>query len=569
MTQRNMTSHARRSPAHLLGLLASLALLAGLLVPMPAAEATVPSVVPAAVFGKPTSVNASKISGSNGLKVSWKAPTGGPAAYKVSWGKSSSSAKASYATYVTATSAILSASGMATSTYYYVWVQPWSEAASTGTATGAISSSDKVKTSSFAYRAPAVVRVANVTRTTAEITWRTVTGSPGYVIRAYNATTKKYKYQIGFDGSTVFTGLTPNTSYKFTIANRLLTPDYEVVPGVRMSGWSSSSATKTTGSTQVTIPGDPTPLPVRDAPTDLKLVDRDSSSISLSWTPPAGYDPDKDTFRVYWAENQEMTDNDGYTKPDLTGTSGKVTGLDPNTNYYVRIRMVRLVGSTVLGISDRTTAIMAKTRSPKGFLSGKITGEAGNVLSDYQAIAFAKTSSNTPGDVNAVANVSSSGAYKLEVRPGTYFVKVAYVGSGNHTSQWMTSDGSDAYASQDASVAAVKVDATTTVTSITVGAGATITGKVTDSSTENAIPNVYVSARTNWTAKAEVVGQVTTISDSLVGPLGSYTLTGLPPGKTVLIRVVDSAKNHSTKDVSVTTPAAGANTTLNITMSPS
>lgn len=552
----------RRGRSYWLGLLASVALLAGLLVPTSTASADI-------TFGKPTSVDAKSISGSNGLKVTWKAPTGGtPAAYKVTWGTSSSSSKASYATYTTGTSATLSATGMTTSTYYYVWVQPWSAASSSGEATGTISSSDRAKTSSFAYKAPAVVKVANMTKTTAEITWRTVTGSPGYVVRAYNYTTGSYKYQIGFDGSTIFTGLTPGTQYKFTVANRLLISGYDTVPGVRMSGFSSAYAKASTNPTSVTLADGTGPIPMRDAPTDLAFTDRDSSSVTLTWTPPPGYDAATDKFRVYWAENQEMTDNDGYTVTNLTGTGGKVTGLDANTNYYLRIRMVRVTTDAqgvakATAVSDRSTAIMAKTRSPKGFISGKITGVSSGVMTDYQAVAF-RTSGTTPGEINAVSDVTSSGTYKLELRPGTYFVKLAYVGTGNYASEWLTADGSAAYSSQDAGTTTVELDKTTSVASLAVGQGATITGKVTSSSTGNAIRDVYVSARTAWSTAREVVGQATTDSS------GNYTIQGLPPGTTVYVRVADAARRHTSKTVTPasSTPAAGASSTVNITMTP-
>lgn len=562
LTTRRSTA-ARSGRSSWLGLVASVALLAGLLVPTSTANADI-------TFGKPTSVDAKSISGSNGLKATWKAPTGGtPAAYKVTWGKSSSASKASYATYTTGTSATLSATGMDTKTYYYVWVQPWSTAGSSGEATGALSSYDKVKTSSFAYKAPAVIKVANMTKTTAEITWRTVTGSPGYVIRAYNYTTGSYKYQIGFDGSTIFTGLAPGTKYKFTVANRLLITGYETVPGVRMSGFSSAYTTGTTNPASVTL-ADGSTSAMLDAPTALTTTDRDSSSVTLTWTPPDGYNAATDQFRVYWAENQEMTDNDGYTATGLSGTSGKVTGLDSNTNYYLRIRMIRVTSGSdgvpkTTAISDRSTAIMAKTRSPKGFIAGNLTGAAGNVLTDYQAVAFARTSANSPGEINAVTDVSAAGAYKLEVRPGTYYVKFAYVGAGNYAPQWLTTDGSAAYASQDGGTVVAKLDTTTTAESVAIGIGASLTGKVTSSTTGNPIRDVYVSARTAWGTTKEVVSQATTDKD------GNYTLVGLPPNQTVWVRVADSARKHTTKTVSpaASTPAAGGSTTLNISMAPS
>jgi len=391
---------------------------------------TAPSPKATAAFGKPTSVNARAWAGSNGISVTWKAPADGkPAAYRVYYGTSSSSSKAS-SRYVTGTSTTIS--GLSTSTYYYVWVQPWSAASSSGTSTGAISSSDRVKTSKFDYAPPVEIHAVNPTKTSMELTWRTVTGSPGYVLRA-EAKGQKTRYQYGFDGSGVFTGLKSGVSYRFTVANRLPVAGNTDLPGLRMSTYSSASSTKATNVTSVKLP-DGTTTPMYDQPKNLTVTETDHQSVSLSWTPPAGYNPSKHRFRVYWAEDQEMTDHDAYT--NLTGTTGRLTKLDSNTNYYVRIRMVQNFTSatgavTTVGVSDRTEAVMAKTRSPKGYLAGTVNGVGGSVLSDYVAVAY----SASTGDVNAQSAVSSAGKYRLEVRPGAYYIQLAYVGSGSYTTQ--------------------------------------------------------------------------------------------------------------------------------------
>ncbi|MGC3994808.1 MAG: fibronectin type III domain-containing protein [Propionicimonas sp.] len=542
-----MTTHRslRRAAVALLGVLV---VAFGVIVPATTAEAA---------FGKPTSVDAKAISGSNGLTVTWKAPSGGtPVAYKVTWGTSSSSSKASYSTYVTGTSATLSASGMTTKTYYYVWVQPWSEAKSTGTSTGELSSSDKVKTSSYAYYAPVEVHVANVGKTTAEITWRTVTGSPGYVMRAYNYTTKTYKYQIGYDGSTTFTGLTPGTKYKFTIANRLLISGYDTVPGVRMSGYSSASATGTTNASTVTL-GDGSSISVADAPTGLAMTDRDHQSLTLSWTTPSGYSSSRDVFKVTACEDQIMK-ADCVTSTNLTGSSGTITGLDSNTNYYVRVRMFAVVNGVTTADSDRSDYIMAKTRSPKGFISGTVSGVSGSVLSDYVAVAYAASD----GEVNQQVAVSSGGAYKLELRPGKYFVQIIYVGSGNYYSVFLNGSG-QTYTLNEAKLATgitVNIGNTPTVApGATVGAGASLTGKVTNSK-GTAVRDVYVSARDAWT---DTVREVQSMGQT--GSDGTYTLTGLVPNHDYYIRADPSTDTYSPKSASGSFSTGAAGSTNSVT----
>lgn len=506
-----------------------------------------PSTTAVAAFGKPTSLSAKAISGSNGITVTWKAASDGtPAAYRVYYGTSSSRSKAS-SKYVTASPVTLS--NLSTSTYYYVWVEPWSTASSSGTSTGAVTSSVKVKTSKYSYSAPVEIHAVNPTKTSMEVTWRTVTGSPGYVLRA-EAKGETTKYQYGFDGSAVFTGLKSGVSYKFTVANRLPVAGNTDLPGIRMSGYSSASSTKATNTTTVALPNGTT-TPMVDQPTGFAVTETDHESVGLKWTAPAGYDASKHLFRIYWAEDQEMTIRPGYT--NLTGTSGTVTGLDSNTNYYIRIRMVQnftdAAGKvTTVAVGDRSEAIMAKTRSPKGFIAGTVSGAAGSVLSDYVAVAYSKSS----GDVNAQVPVSSSGNYKLELRPGDYYVQLAYVGSGNYTTQWVSTAGT-AYTREEATAVTVKLGSTpVNASGVAIKTGSILTGKVKNTS-GNAVRDVFVSARTGWTTAREVVSQFSTDAD------GNFTLRGLPPGKTVYIRINGSliGKGASSVSTPFTTPGSG------------
>ncbi len=507
---------------------------------------TAPSPRATAAFGKPTSVSAKALSGSNGITVTWKKPSDGtPAAYRVYYGTSSSSSKAS-SKYVTGTSVTIT--NLSTSKTYYVWVRPWSAASSSGTSTGAISSAAKVKTSKFAYKAPIEIRAVNPTKTTMEVTWRTVTGSPGYVLRA-QAKGQSTRYQYGFDGSAVFTGLKPGVSYKFTVANRLPVAGNTDLPGARVSGYSSASSTKSTNPTSVKLP-DGTTAPMADQPTKFTVTETDHESVSLKWTPPAGYDADRHIFRVYWAEDQEMTDHDAYT--NLRGTSGTVHKLDSNTNYYFRIRMVRNFTDakgkvSTVAVSDRTEAIMAKTRSPKGYISGTVDGAGGSVLADYVAVAYSKSS----GDVNAQVPVSSSGKYKLEVRPGDYYVQIAYVGGGNYTTQWVATPGKASPRGEGTVVKAKLGNTPVTADKVTVDEGGIVTGKVVGKNGK-AVRDVFVSARTGWTSAREVVAQ-----DSTDGS-GNFTLRGLPPGKGVYVRINGSLVGRGAASSGlITAPSSG------------
>ncbi|MEZ5089051.1 MAG: hypothetical protein R2719_04585 [Micropruina sp.] len=142
------------------------------------------------------------------------------------------------------------------------------------------------------------------------------------------------------------------------------------------------------------------------------------------------------------------------------------------------------------------------------------------MLSDYVAVAYSRTT----GDVNAQVPVSSGGKYKLEVRPGSYFVQLAYVGSGNYTTQWVAAKGT-AYMRAEATAVTAKLGNTPlNVATVTVGQGGVLTGKVVGTNGK-ALRDVFVSARTAWTSTREVVAQFSTDSG------GNFTLRGLPPNK--------------------------------------
>lgn len=520
-----------------LALFAALSLLFGLLAPVSPAAAAV-------TFKAPTSVSAAKISGSHSLKVTWKAAVSTtvgdasvPEGYRVFWGKSSTFSKASSGfTTVPGNSTLpYVINSLSAATYYYVWVVPYS--ADGKTATGAVSSRQKVKTSSYGYKAPVEIHAVNASMTSMEVTWRTVTGSPGYVLRAQGG--GKTFYQIGNDGSTVFKGLVPSTKYTFSVANRMPFPGYLKVPGAVLSSWSSHTSTKTTNS--LTTAGGSA---MAEAPTDLTMTDRDHESLSLSWTAPAGYDADKHEFRIDWAKDQEMTESVGSAY--LAGTSGTIHKLSPNTNYYVRVRMMEVntttTPKTYATASDRTEAIIAKTRSPKGFITGTVTGVPSNVLTDYVVTAYSKST----GEATLQVNLASNGKYTLEVRPGDYYVQVLYVGSGNYTSTWVHADGSAGLARSEASPVTVLLSRVPTVaTGAVVSGGSTIKGTVTNSSGA-AVRDVYVAA----IYKGDVLQQGKTDSS------GGYTMKGLPEGA-YTVRFNPSAGGYASTNSSATVTGLG------------
>lgn len=373
------------------------------------------------------------------------------------------------------------------------------------------------------YSAPKEVAAANVTKNSVELTWRTITGAPAYQVRAVPVDGGATLYQsTGSDGTTVFKNLKPSTKYKFTVAV------WQTTTSSRLSAWSASSATATTTSSAML-----------DAPTDLSVADggQAPTALALTWTAPAGYDAGVHVFRIDFAQDQTMKSGGGTRY--LAGTSGTLTGLSSNTNYYLRIRLVANDSvHTVVG--DRSISTLAKTLSPIGWIHGTVTGAPASALKHYVAAAY----SAATGDVNEQVDLQPTAepgvyGYKLKVRPGKYFVQVLNINPADHnyTSAWV---GGSLVRSQ-ATAVSVSVSKVTEVGALTVAAGAIIKGRVT-----------CPGQSTKDSCAVDVTAMIGT---SVVGSdrsdaQGNYVLQGLPAA-TYTIRMNHSEDRFLAKNTSI------------------
>ena len=83
---------------------------------------------------------------------------------------------------------------------------------------GLLTAATPSEAAKYPYKPPVEVFVANTTTTTAEITFRTVTGAPIYRVKAVASGHPTRTAYTGADGNWVITGLDPNTTYTFTVA---------------------------------------------------------------------------------------------------------------------------------------------------------------------------------------------------------------------------------------------------------------------------------------------------------------------------------------------------------------
>ncbi|MBT2764311.1 PQQ-dependent sugar dehydrogenase [Paenibacillus sp. ISL-20] len=192
---------------------------------------------------------------------------------------------------------------------------------------------DKVKVNAsgdvYPPTEPTHLQATSVTDTTASISWTASLDDVG--VKDYDVYKDDVLAQANVtDISYTFTGLTPNTTYNFTVRARDTAGN--------ISNASSPLTVKTTNQTDTQAP---------TAPTELVSSSKTSSSVHLTWT------ASTDDVGVY--------EYDIYRNGSLAGntsaTSFKVTGLTANTTYSFTVKARDLAGN----ISVDSQALSVKT----------------------------------------------------------------------------------------------------------------------------------------------------------------------------------------------------------------
>jgi len=384
------------------------------------------------------------------------------------------------------------------------------------------------------YKAPSELFSANSTKDSVELVWRTITGAPAYRLRAVGGGQTLYQ-NTSSDGTAIFKGLQPSTSYTFNVAV------FQPSNGKLLSSWSKAKATKAT-----------TAASMMDAPTALKVTKQAPSALTLSWVNPAGFNPAQHAVRIDYAEDQRMR---GAGSQFFTDTAGTLGGLSSNTNYYLRVSIVDL--TTRAAIGDRSAAVLGKTLSPVGWIHGTVTGAPKAALVNYVVAAY----SQSTGDVNKQVSLTPTSdpgtyEYRLQVRPGSYFVQVVNVGSTNYTSLWALAGDLGAPVLRSATPVAVTMSNVTEAPPVTVGEGATIKGTVTcpGQGTKDSC-SVDVTALIG----KDVIAQDRSESN------GTYALKGLPAGD-YTVRMNHAEDRFVNENLAASAGAAGSTTQVDNTL---
>lgn len=510
----------------------------------------------------------------------------------------------------------------------------------------------------YRYKPPVEVFVANTTTTTAEITFRTVTGAPIYRVKAVSKGHTRTAY-TGADGNWVITGLRPNTEYTFTVRCAMKSGSGYVL----LSSESSGSRGKKKARTKNFAAAMQYPTTVvNGAPVDqaLWLANKANPTKSqryngadLGVKAPAGFNSAVHNLRFFYARDQRMSTGRGYYTPALPAVSPAgvdtastvevpappstapaqpstsapaapaasastppVASVDPsatgsaadaspasepdpetpaatataqaaivaepaeavalastsrvfaslpivlpspNANFYVRVQVVNKAGGAI--VSDTSQALLVKTRSKFGFITGTVRDANGGALSkdvcrDYVVQAYGPStfSGGTGKDLQqqvslATTSTTCTGDFTLEVRPNAgYSVRAAYVGSSLAWQPSWYRAGSPGVAARSvgATEVTVAVGATTKLANdIRVRHGGTITGTAkcpTGSGTKPAGScTVDVAAIVTGTGSYNNV-----ITTDRSTPGGEFTLTGLPAGNYTIrvTRTDDSTFPH-------------------------
>ena len=533
----------------------------------------------------------------------------------------------------------------------------------------------------YPYKPPVEVYVANTTTTTAEITFRTVTGAPIYRVKAVASGHKTRTAYTGADGNWVITGLDPNTTYTFTVACAMKKGSGYVL----LSKESSGSKGKKSAKTKNFPSAMQYPTTVVDgAPVDQALWLADTANptksqfyngADISVKVPTGFNYSTHGLRFSYAKDQRMstgkgtydtfptaapTDPTATTSATSTSNSGTTTAASPspsvsspatspatsatasatptvaatetatavatptataeaatsggpatavtlastvrgyaklrvplpsaNTNYYVRVQVINKSDRKI--VSDTSQALLVKTRSKFGFISGTVRDANGNALSanvcqDYVVQAYGPStfSGGTGKDLQQQVGLvttdragvtTCTGDFTLEVRPNSgYTVRAAYVGKAlNWQPAWYRSGASGVAArSVGATEVAVSVGQTTKLANaIRVSTGATVTGTAKCPTGSGTAPS--------GTCTVDVAAIIAGSYNNVITPVrsnssGVYTLTGLPAG-TYVIRVTKTDDSTFPKvaqavaakvkyvEKSNVTVAAGATVTVNV-----
>lgn len=347
----------------------------------------------------------------------------------------------------------------------------------------------------YSFKAPTGLAQTMGGSTQLEVEWLHVSGAPAYIVEAHTGTTT-VRILTG-NNTAVIKPLRRNTTYSI----RVSVASDTTTTAKQMSAWSAWMKLKTSNN-------------ALNAPTDLTVVNTTSSAATLAWTAPAGVAA-TDRYAVTYALDSGLKKSPKTTLTSDNSPTIGLSGMTSNTNFYVRVKVVAADGKTVR--SDTSDFGLVKTRAQVGVIAGTVTGATAShvVVAAYDA----------SGELVKQVDPSSSGAFTLSVRPGTYTVHASFIGTDPTLSLWAKDGEAGAATRSTASTYTVTEGSTVSLPGpIHLSTGGKASGVVLDSSSGNPVRDVDVTALLS----GEVIARTSTDGS------GAYTLDGLPSGSYTL-----------------------------------
>ncbi|MBX0301739.1 carboxypeptidase regulatory-like domain-containing protein [Cryobacterium sp. 1639] len=163
---------------------------------------------------------------------------------------------------------------------------------------------------------------------------------------------------------------------------------------------------------------------------------------------------------------------------------------------------------------------------PLDSISGTITGSPREPLAGATVSAY-----DTDGTLAGEATTTDDGGYAIAgLTPGRYTLRITAPADGAFVSQWLHDK------THPTAAALIELEADTPVTgkNVALAAGATLTGRVTDTTSGAGIQGAWVYAYAASTSSAELGQFGGSIASAPTNANGDYTLTGLAAGRYTL-----------------------------------
>jgi large repetitive protein len=282
------------------------------------------------------------------VSLSWTAPSGTVGGYYV-YENGSGVALGSSSVTITGTTATVT--GLSPSASYTFTVAGYNAAG-----TGAQSSSVSATTATTPPGTPTGLTVTGTTSTTVSLSWTAPSGTvTGYYVYENGSGTALGSSNVTISGTTAtVTGLSPSTSYTFTVA-----------------AYNAGGSSAQTPSVSTTTPA----LPLPAAPTGLTVTGTAQTTVSLSWTAPSG------TVGGYYVYENGSSTALGSSNVTISGTTATVTGLTASTSYTFTVAAWNSTGTGAQSSSVSATTAASPPPVPGAPTALTATGTTSTTVS--------------------------------------------------------------------------------------------------------------------------------------------------------------------------------------------